>query len=66
MAARGLKHWRQPGGTSMSIQVAATAHAAHSASRPAPAPAKAPPAATPRVLQSARQPAQLSFFFKRG
>jgi hypothetical protein len=46
----------------MSIQLAPNASAARSAS-PAVAPRPATPAA-PRVLQSARAPAQLSFFFK--
>ncbi len=48
----------------MSIQVAPNTHAAHNVGRPVAA--RAAPASVPRVLQSARQPAQLSFFFKRG
>jgi hypothetical protein len=47
----------------MSIQLAPNASAARS---PAPPVLAKPAAATvPRVLQSARAPAQLSFFFKR-
>jgi hypothetical protein len=48
----------------MSIQVAPHTHAAHNNSRPVVA--RVAPVAAPRVLQSARAPAQLSFFFKRG
>ena len=48
----------------MSIQVAPNTHTAHNASRPAVA--RVAPATVPRVLQSARAPAQLSFYFKRG
>ncbi len=47
----------------MSIQLAPNASAPRAASHPVLArPAPTPP----RVLQSARAPAQLSFFFKRG
>jgi hypothetical protein len=48
----------------MSIQLAPNASPARDAGRPAAArPALPTP---PRILQSARAPAQLSFFFKRG
>jgi hypothetical protein len=48
----------------MSIQVAPNTHAAQNTGRPAAA--RVAPVTAPRVLQSARAPAQLSFFFKRG
>jgi hypothetical protein len=47
----------------MSIQLAANAPARREASR---APMRPLAVTPPRVLQSARTPAQLSFFFKRG
>ena len=47
----------------MSIQLAPNTTPARSAR---PAVAAPPTPAAPRVLQSARPPAQLSFFFKRG
>jgi hypothetical protein len=47
----------------MSIQLAPNASVRREASRPPARPAAVTP---PRVLQSARTPAQLSFFFKRG
>jgi hypothetical protein len=49
----------------MSIQLAPNASAARSAGAAAAAPRPAVPT-VPRVLQSARAPAQLSFFFKGG
>ena len=48
----------------MSIQLAPHTQTVHNAARP-PA-ARVAPATVPRVLQSARAPAQLSFCFKRG
>jgi hypothetical protein len=48
----------------MSIQLAPNTQTVHNAVRPVPARAAA--ATPPRVLQSARAPAQLSFCFKRG
>jgi hypothetical protein len=48
----------------MSIQVAPNTHTAQNTGRPAAA--RVAPATVPRVLQSARAPAQLSFYFKRG
>ena len=47
----------------MSIQLAPNASPARDAGRPAAARPQAP--SVPRILQSARAPAQLSFFFKR-
>ncbi len=49
----------------MSIQLAPNASVARSAS-PAASPPRPTPVTVPRVLQSARAPAQLSFFFKGG
>jgi hypothetical protein len=48
----------------MSIQLAPNASAPRAASHPVLA--RPAPAAVPRVLQSAKAPAQLSFFFRRG
>ena len=48
----------------MSIQLAPNTSPSRDGARPAAA-RLAPPAA-PRILQSARAPAQLNFFFKRG
>jgi hypothetical protein len=48
----------------MSIQLAPNASPARQAGRPVAA--RPAPHSTPRVLQSARAPAQLSFYFKRG
>ena len=48
----------------MSIQLAPNTQTVHNAARPAPTRVAA--ATLPRVLQSARAPAQLSFCFKRG
>ena len=47
----------------MSIQLAPHTAPARHAEKPVARPA---PAIAPRVLQSSRAPAQLSFFFKRG
>jgi hypothetical protein len=47
----------------MSIQLAPNAPVRREVTRPQARPAALTP---PRVLQSARTPAQLSFFFKRG
>ena len=52
-----------PGETKMSIQLAPNASPSAQAGRPA---AARPVTVTaPRILQSARAPAQLSFFFKK-
>ena len=51
------------GDNKMSIQLAPNTAPVRYAEKPAARPA---PAGVPRVLQSARAPAQLSFFFKRG
>jgi hypothetical protein len=48
----------------MSIQLAPNTTPVRDAGRPAVA--RMAPATAPRILQSARAPAQLSFFFKRG
>ena len=48
----------------MSIQLAPNTQTVHNAVRPASP--RVAPATVPRVLQSARAPAQLSFYFKRG
>ena len=47
----------------MSIQLAPNAAPTAHAGRPAAA--RAAPSTAPRILQSARAPAQLSFFFKK-
>ena len=48
----------------MSIQLAPNTSPARDGGRPAIA--RPAPPSVPRILQSARAPAQLSFFFKRG
>ena len=63
VAARGLSRFTE-GDSKMSIQLAPNTSPARDAGRPVAA--RLAPATVPRVLQSARAPAQLSFFFKRG
>lgn len=47
----------------MTIRLAPSTHSPSVVNR---APLRAAPVTVPRVLQSARAPAQLNFFFKRG